>query len=98
MSTIDKTKLEKFAASLKLALSEEEYTLLNPSFSRLEIQKEIIDELPGIENAEPMIFPFVCSSPSLREDEPSTPLEVEEVLSNAKDVEENQIKLPKVVG
>ena len=58
----------------------------------------LIGEIEGIENVEPMTFPYVIYHSSLREDEAKECLTNEEVLSNAKDVKANQVKVPKVVG
>ena len=61
-------------------------------------QMETIGKIEGLEDYEPMTFPFDCETTYLREDEPATPLRREDALSNAGSVLDNQIKLPKVVG
>ena len=47
---------------------------------------------------EPLAYPYEGEIEYLRSDEPSEVLSVQEVLFNAKEVEDNQIKVPKVVG
>jgi Asp-tRNA(Asn)/Glu-tRNA(Gln) amidotransferase C subunit len=45
-----------------------------------------------------MTFPFACENSFLREDVAETPLDRDEALKNAGNVQDGQIKLPKVVG
>ena len=79
-------------------LSEEEYATLLEELRILSKQMEAIGEDEGLEKYEPMTFPFPCETTYLREDEPTTPLDRDEALSNTGSRYENQIKLPKVVG
>ena len=61
-------------------------------------QMEHIGSLPGVDDIEPMTFPYEIKTSYLREDVPSEPLSREDVLKNAGDVSNGQIKVPKVVG
>ena len=45
-----------------------------------------------------MTFPFDVSTDEMREDVAGECLDKEEVLKNAKDTEQGQIRIPKVVG
>ena len=44
-----------------------------------------------------MTFPFNCYTDFLREDDETSTISREDALRNAKDVVDNQIRLPKVV-
>ena len=47
---------------------------------------------------EPLAYPYEIETSFLREDNPVDVISLEDVLANAKSVQENQIKVPKVVG
>lgn len=98
MKQITKETLKTAANKLMFDMSEEEYDILLSEFEVLKEQMALISSIEGIDEATPMTFPFDASTSFLREDEPTTPLEVETALKNAKDVVEGQIRLPKVVG
>ena len=98
MKEINLEVLKDAANRLLFTMSEEEYQTLLNEFSVLTKQMEMIGKIEGVDDYEPMTFPFECSTDYLREDEPSMPLPREDVLKNAGSVLDNQIKLPKVVG
>ncbi|MBR1847466.1 MAG: Asp-tRNA(Asn)/Glu-tRNA(Gln) amidotransferase GatCAB subunit C [Bacilli bacterium] len=98
MKEINLDVLKDAAHRLLFDMSEEEYETLLSEFAMLTKQMETIGKIEGLEDYEPMTFPFDCETTYLREDEPVTPLRREDALSNAGSVLDNQIKLPKVVG
>lgn len=89
--------LKDAANRLMLDMSEQEYLTLLKEFDVMIAQMSLIKEVKGVDDVEPMTFPFECTTSFLREDEQGETLSVEEVLLNAKVVEDNQIKIPKVV-
>lgn len=97
MQKISKEVLKKCANNLMFDMLEEEYDTLLNEFDDLMSQMALIDKIEGLQELKPMTFPFECSTSFLREDEEGEMLDVNEVLSNAKDVSMGQIKLPKVV-
>ena len=98
MSEIKKEILKKCANNLMFELTDEECSFLQEDFENLFKQMEQLSQIDGIDDVEPMVFPFEVTTDFLREDIEGEPLSVEDVLKNAKDVQEGQIKLPKVVG
>ena len=98
MSEIKKEILKKCANNLMFELTDEECSFLQEDFENLFKQMEQLSQIDGIDDVEPMVFPFEVTTDFLREDIEGEPLSIDEVLSNAKDVKEGQIKLPKVVG
>ena len=98
MSEINKELLKKCANNLMFELTDEECSMLSGEFEVLFGQMKELAKIDGIEEVEPMVFPFEVYTDFLREDIEGEPLEIEEVLANAKDVQDGQIKLPKVVG
>lgn len=98
MKEITKEVLKDAATRLMFDMSEEQYETLEKEFEIIIRQMQLIGEIDGVDECAPMTFPFDASTSFLREDEAVEPLNKEEVLANAKDVYEGQIKLPKVVG
>ena len=98
MKEINLEVLKDAANRLLFTMSEEEYQTLLNEFAVLTKQMEMIGKIEGVDDYEPMTFPFDCSTDYLREDEPTTPISREDALRNAGSVLDNQIKLPKVVG
>ena len=57
----------------------------------------VLEEI-DTEGVEPLAYPYEIETTFLRDDEPIDIISLEDALSNAKSVQENQIKVPKVVG
>lgn len=98
MREITKDLLKNCANNLMFEMKEEEYQTLLEEFSVLKMQMDLIANIKGVDDAEEMTFPFPCEVSALREDIEGETLSREEVLKNAKEVIDGQIKLPKVVG
>lgn len=98
MKTVTKETLREAATKLMFKLTEEELDQLVKEFGIIVKQMELIGEIPGVDEVEPMTFPFECVVNYLREDVATKPVDRDEVLKNAKDVVDGQIRLPKVVG
>lgn len=94
---IEKELLEKYAEKLMFRMSEEEYTTLQNEFDIILKQMDLIGNIDGINDIEPMIFPFVTYEAELRDDVEEESLSVDEVLSNTKHQVRDQVKVPKVV-
>ena len=54
--------------------------------------------IKGLEDVDPMVFPYLEPGLGLREDEPGETLKTEEVLQNASETMMNMVKVKKVVG
>ncbi|MBO4540445.1 MAG: hypothetical protein J5736_00500 [Bacilli bacterium] len=90
--------LHDAANRLLFDMSDEEYQTLFEEFKILMKQMETIGKIEGLEELEPMTFPFECGNPYLRDDIAEEPLSRDEALSNSGSVQDHAIKLPKVVG
>ena len=97
MKTINKEVLVDAANRLLFSMSDEQYDTLEKEFGVLTKLMGAIGEIEGLENYEPMTFPFDCTTDFLRGDEVLKPLPREVALKNAGNVQDNQVKLPKVV-
>ena len=98
MKQITKETLKEAANKLMFDLTDEELDKLVKEFDIIVKQMELIGEIPGVDDVEPMTFPFECAVTYLREDVATKPEDRDEILKNAKDVVDGQIRLPKVVG
>ena len=94
---MDKDTLKLLADKLMFTMNEDEYDTLKEEFNIILKQMDLIGNIPNIEKVEPLTYPFPIDSATLREDKVTEELPLEDVLSNSKSVQYNQIKLPKVV-
>ena len=97
MKEVTKEILKNTAKTLMFEISDEECELLFKEFDIIIKQMKLIGEIDGVDQAERMTFPFEVTNSFLREDEPTIPLNKDDVLKNAPEVVNGQIKLPKVV-
>ena len=98
MERISVEKLHELALRLKFRMSEEEYVTLQDEFDVLLKQMELLGDIENIEEVEPMVFPFQATTLGMREDEVKDQLSKEDVLKNAAEVQNDMVKVQKVVG
>ena len=89
--------LKNTANRLMFDMTDEEYEKLLNQFDVIIKQMELIGEIPGVDEAEPMVFPFDVTNSYLREDISSEPISRDDALKNCENVKDGQISLPKVV-
>ena len=94
---MDKETLKMLANKLMFTMNESEYDTLNEEFDTILKQMNLIGNIKGIENVEPMVYPLPLSNVNLREDEVEEQLEIDDILKNSGSTLYNQVKLPKVV-
>ena len=97
MKKISKEVLQLTANKLKFDLTDEQYERLEKEFEVLIKHMNIIGEIEGVDDAEPMSFPFDVTNSYFRVDVAEKPLDRKEALKNAQDVVDGQISVPKVV-
>lgn len=98
MKDVNIDVLKEAGEKLMFRMEEEQYQTLLKEFETIRKQMELISNIPGVDEATPMTFPYEIKTSFLREDVTTEPLNRDEALKNAKDVVEGQIRLPKVVG
>lgn len=79
-------------------MTDEELDRTLIDFNVILDQIDLLSQIDGLDDVEPMIFPYSVYSDYLREDEVEEPLSQEEALKNAKETKDGMIKIPKVVG
>lgn len=94
---ITKEKLKDYAAKLMFDMEDSEYETLAKEFEIFEKQMDLIGKVDELNQVEPMTFPYVIYEAEFREDEVKEELETEDVLKNAKHVDRDQVRVPKVV-
>ena len=97
MKEVNKEVLKVAANKLMFDMSEEQYQNLLNEFDIILSQMELISEIEGVDDVEPMTFPYEVTTDYLREDVASSPLSKEDALKNAKDVVDGQISIPRVI-
>lgn len=97
MDTVTKEKLKDYASKLMFDMNENEYDTLQEEFKVILKQMDLIGEIKGIKDVEPMTFPFVTNQGEFRKDEIKNTLTTEEGLKNSKEVYKDQVRVPKVV-
>ena len=94
---MDKETLVMLANKLMFTMEDKEYETLLAEFDAMIKQMDLICQIEGIENVEPMSYPFPLDDVCLREDKVIDELEIDDILSNSGSHLYNQVKLPKVV-
>ena len=94
---MNKETLKMLANKLMFTMEESEYDTLLEEFDTILKQMDLIGKIDGIENIEPMVYPFELEDVSLREDKVVDELEIDDILVNSDSNLYNQVKLPKVV-
>ena len=94
---MDKETLVMLANKLMFTMEDSEYDTLLTEFDTMIKQMDLIGKIEGIENVEPMSYPFPLEDVCLREDEVIDELEIDDILVNSGSNLYNQVRLPKVV-
>ena len=94
---MDKETLIMLANKLMFTMEDSEYDTLLEEFDVMLKQMDLIGKIDGIQDIEPMCYPFLLDDVCLREDEVIDELEIEDILQNSGSTLYNQVKLPKVV-
>ena len=98
MIKITKEVIEKCASNLMFNLNQKQTELIYEEFSTVLAQIDFLKSIPGVDEVEPMTFPYKDHQKNMREDKPCKPLSSKDALANCQTKLGNQVKLPKVVG
>ena len=89
--------LKKLGRKTMFNVSDEEMPALVEEYNVFMSHVKALEAI-DTEDVEPLAFPYEIETTFLREDEPVHLISREDALKNAKNIQENQIKVPKVVG
>lgn len=98
MIKVDSKVIDVCAENLLFKIVPEENQLTLDEFDAILTQMSYLGKIEGIDQAEPMTFPFADEQTILRDDVPCQPLDVNEELKMVPSRLGNQVRLPKVVG
>lgn len=99
MSRVSKEKIEECARNLMFELSPGQAEVIASEFDTLYAQLDYIAQVPGVDQAEPMTFPYRKhrGEDDMREDIPEQTEGAEWILSSSNSRLGDQVKVPKVV-
>lgn len=97
MGKFTKEMVVDYADKLLIGLSEEEIGLVLDEFEVIDKQIDLINEIPNIENVEPMTHCLDNFVYELREDKKEESVDIEELLQNCDSYLDREVKVPKVV-
>lgn len=89
--------LKKLGLKTMFNISDVEMPVLVDEYDIFMNHVAVLEEI-DTEGVEPLAYPYEIETTFLRDDEPIDIISLEDALSNAKSVQENQIKVPKMVG
>lgn len=98
MSKFTSEMVDDYAEKLLIGLTDEENKMVLDEFEIIDQNIDIINEIEGISEIEPMTHALDDFVFSLREDEAKESIPIEDALRNAGKVEGREIEVPKVVG
>lgn len=98
MQKITRENIQDYALKLMFKMKEEEFETFEKEFETIIKHMDLIGQIDGIENVEPMTFPFKNKDVKLRKDIATSTLTTEDAVKNAKETIYDEVKVPKVVG
>ena len=97
MGRFTKEMINDYADKLLIGLTEEENKMVLEEFDEIDRNIDLINEIPDIENVEPMSHCLDNFDYELREDVAKESVPEDIIFSNCDSMRDNEIKVPKVV-
>lgn len=98
MIKVTKEVIEKCAENLMFKLNDGQADLIYDEFNTVLAQIDFLSHIEGVDEEEPMTFPYSEHQKFLREDKPTKPAKAADMLKNCQSKLGTQVRLPKVVG
>ncbi len=92
-----KEMVDDYADKLLIGLTDEENKMVLDEFEIIDKNIDVINEIPNIENVEPMSWCLDDFEFELREDEVEESIEIDELLQNCDVYNDREVEVPKVV-
>lgn len=89
--------VDEYADKLLIGLTEEENKMVLDEFEIIDKNIDVINEIPNIEEVEPMSWCLDDFEFELREDEVEESVEIDELLQNCDVYNDREVEVPKVV-
>ena len=97
MKTIDENTLKPIADKLMFDIEDNQLSFYLSQINLFLDQFALLSEIPNIDEATPMDFPFDIETTYLRDDIVSQNANKEDILKNAKDIKDGVIIIPRVI-
>jgi len=97
MAKFTQEQVIDYADKLLIGLTEEEVKMVLDEFEDIDTQISLINNIPNIENIEPMTHCLDNFEYVLREDIVEESSNIDEILQNCDSTLDRQVKVPKVV-
>ena len=98
MTKFTKEVVDDLANKLLIGLTEEENKMVLDEFEIIYKNCDVVNNIAGIENVEPMTHALDDFEVELRDDIAEESVSIEDLLSNCDQVNDREVELPKVVG
>ena len=98
MQKFTKEMVDDYADKLLIGLTEEENKMVLDEFEIIDKNIDLINEIPNIENVEPMTHALDNFECDFREDIVEDSVPIEDLLANSDDEDGSNIIVPRVVG
>lgn len=98
MSKFTKEMVDSYADKLLIGLTEDENKQVLEEFEIIDKTINLINDIPDIQNVEPMTHALDNFIYELREDEVEESADIEDLLSNCDNENGEEVVIPKVVG
>lgn len=98
MIKVTKDVINGCAKNLMFRLNDGQADLIYSEFDTVLKQIDFLKSIPGVDESQPMTFPYHEHQKFMREDKPSKPVKTTDALKNSNTKLGNNVKLPKVVG
>lgn len=98
MQKFTKEMVDDYADKLLIGLTEEENKMVLDEFEIIDATIDMINEIPNIENVEPMTHALDDFEYVLREDEPEESVPIEDLFANCDDHTDREVQVPRMVG
>jgi len=98
MSKFTKEMVDDYADKLLIGLTPEENKMVLDEFDIIDKNIDLINDIPGISEVEPMTHCLDDFYAELREDVIEESVPIEDILRNSDDTEDREIVVPRVVG
>lgn len=96
MSKFTKEMIDDYADKLLIGLTDEENRTVLNEFETIEARMNLINEIEGLSEIEPMHYPYIIESIS-RSGKDIKNDSIEDLLKNSDKVSDREIEVPKVV-
>ena len=97
-SKFTKEMVDDYADKLLIGLTPEENKMVLDEFDVIDKNLDLVNQIPNIEEVEPMTHTLDNFSYELREDVVVDSVPIEDLLKNADETDGDEIQVPKVVG